>query len=221
VLAVIATVGLVVSRFGSDAGPVESTTAVPVAPTQASEPGVLADPGDRASASPTGVADVVAARAAGVAAVAMTGEVVAAGMFSRGDVVAGFATPSYAPVLAAHTTAQVNAFVVGLGSTGADPAGLRVVEAPVTATATGLEAGRVQVEVWSVLAVSAPGVSVGRQAWRTVTVEMVEVGGRWLVDDWSSSPGPAPAMAPEGAFGGPVELAERLAWPSVLGGGDR
>ena len=41
------------------------------------------------------------------------------------------------------------------------------------------------------LVVAAPGVGPGREAWRTVTVDMVEAGGRWLVDGWASSPGPS------------------------------
>jgi hypothetical protein len=141
-------------------------------------------------------------------------------MFTRPDVVAEFATPDYAATLASETTAQVNAFLVSLGATGVDPSHLAVVEAPVTATARPIGEGRVVVEVWSVLVVSVPGTSVARQAWRTVTLEMVNVDGRWLVDRWSSTegPAPAPALSPDAVIGARTAVGERLAWPPAVGG---
>lgn len=151
-------------------------------------------------------------------AVARTGAVVRAGMFTRPDVIAEFATPGYAATLASQTTAQVNAFLVALGASGVDPSQLAVVESPVTASARHPGEGRVVVQVWSVLVVSAPGTSVARQAWRTVTLEMVDVDGRWLVDRWSSTPGPAPALSPDALIGDRTAVEERLAWPAAVGG---
>ena len=160
------------------------------------------------------------ARTAAVAAVAATGDVVRAGMFSRLDMIERIATPSYAPVLASATTTQVNEFVVALGASGVDPTDLRVIEAPITATAIAVGDGQVSVEVWSVLVLSIPDTSVARQAWRTVRLDMVEVDGRWLIDGWTSSAGPAPALPPEGQVASRDEVDSRLTWlPATEGGG--
>ena len=70
-----------------------------------------------------------------------------------------------------------------------------------------------RVRVWSVLVVAAPGVGPGRQVWRTVTLDMVEAGGRWLVDGWASTPGPTPAPPAEGAFDDAAAFVEPLGWP--------
>ena len=70
-----------------------------------------------------------------------------------------------------------------------------------------------QVRVWSVLVVAAPGVGPGRQVWRTVTLDMVEAGGRWLVDGWTSTPGPSPAPPAEGAYDDAAAFVEPLSWP--------
>jgi hypothetical protein len=137
-------------------------------------------------------------------------------MFSRADVIATFATSAYAPTLASQTTAQVNAFLLALGVSGVDSAGVTVTETPVTAAAQRYEAG-VRVQVWSVLVVTASE-GAAREAWRTVTVDLVDVDGRWLVDGWSSTPGPAPAPAAEASFGDADALRERLGWPAASGG---
>jgi hypothetical protein len=206
VLAVLAVAGVVLARTGD-------ASSTPEAPTRAERPSRetearIDDP----------AVDVDGATQAAVAAVTCTGAVVRAGMFTRPDVVAEFATPDYAATLASETTAQVNAFLVSLGATGVDPSHLAVVEAPVTATARPAGGERVVVEVWSVLVVSVPGTSVARQAWRTVTVEMVAVDGRWLVDGWLSTPGPAPALSPDAVIGDRTVVGERLAWPPAVGG---
>ena len=53
------------------------------------------------------------------------------------------------------------------------------------------------------------------QAWRTVTLEMVLVDGRWLVDGWESVEGPSPAGAPNGAVAAGVEVVSVLGWEEV------
>jgi len=73
----------------------------------------------------------------------------------------------------------------------------------------------VTVEVWSVMVVSSPDEAVARQAWRTVTLEMVLVDGRWLVDGWESVEGPSPVGAPNGAVASGVEVVSVLGWEEV------
>lgn len=207
-LAAVALVGLVVSRVTGGSG---------------REPAVQAV-GSPTSVHPVasgGAIDVDGARAAAVAAVASTGQVVRAGMFSRLDMIERIATQSYAPVLASATTTQVNEFVVALGASGVDPTDLQVIEAPITATATAVSDRQVAVEVWSVLVASMPDTSVARQAWRTVSLDMVEVDGRWLIDGWTSSAGPAPALPPEGQVASRDEVDSRLTWSPATDGGGR
>ena len=212
VLGVVAAVGLVVSRAARAHGASSGGGASPVAAAAAPPSAPSAPRGN--AVSPV---DVGAARQAAVAAVARTGEVVAAGMFSRGDLIATFATPTYAPVLASKTTAQVNVFLVALGASGVDPSTVALVEAPITASAKPT-AGGVRVELCTVLVAAVAAAGVAREAWRTVTVDMVDLGGRWLVDGWSSAPGPAPVPAAEGVFGDADAVRERLAWPAGGGG---
>ena len=87
-----------------------------------------------------------------------------------------------------------------------------MLEQPITATVEATSTGA-QVRVWSVLVVAAPGVGPGRQVWRTVTLDMVEAGGRWLVDGWASTPGPSPAPPAEGAYDDAAAFVEPLSWP--------
>jgi hypothetical protein len=103
-----------------------------------------------------------------------------------------------------------------LGERDADVASLAVIERPITATAVPIVDG-VEVRVWSVLVVAVPGVGPGRQVWRTVTLQMVDHGGRWLVDGWTSTPGPSPAPPAEGAFDDAEAFVEPLSWPPADG----
>lgn len=184
----------------------------------AASPVAVTDDSAIGDSSAAPVVDLDGARRAAIAAVASTGEVMAAGMFSRRDVIARFATPPYAPQLTAETTGQVTGFLVALGANGVDSSQLSVMEAPIAsrARADGL---RAVVEVWSVLVVTVPGTSVAREAWRTVTLDMANVDGRWLVDRWASSPGPAPAPAPNADVADRADVVTRLGWsPTVAGG---
>jgi hypothetical protein len=171
-------------------------------------------------AAPAGVSiqasavDVAAARRSAVAAVAMTGPVAEAGFISRRDLIGSFTTPSFGPTLAERTSQALTALFMELGQRQVDTARLAVVEQPVTATAAPTPRG-VRVQVWSVLVVAAPGTGPGRQVWRTVTVDMARLNGRWLVDGWSSSLGPSPAPPTEGSFDDAGAFAEPLGWPSA------
>lgn len=134
----------------------------------AAQTAATTDSPERNDAAPTSTTlaptELVVAKDAAVAAVAMTDEVVSAGFISRRDLIARFATPSFAPQLADRTAEQVNVLLGELGKHDADMSRVRLVEQPLTATARAVEAGA-QVEVWSVLVIAAPGLGPARQVW--------------------------------------------------------
>jgi hypothetical protein len=206
----VMTVGVVVSR-------VASGSAEPASSRARAQPAVdevnVAD-------STTSVAGTVAAsmldgaRRAAVAVVARTGEVVAAGFISRRELIESFTTPEFGPVLVDETSRAVNAMLVELGSRDLDSSQLVVREQPITAAVSPLGAG-VRVQVWSVLIVAAPGTGPGRQVWRTVTLEMVDRDGVWLVDGWTSTPGPTPAPPAEGVIDAAEVIVVELGWEPV------
>jgi hypothetical protein len=186
-------------------------------PTPINEPRLAAPVSGAGGGSAVEAVDVEGAQRAAVAAVALTDEVVTAGFISRRDLIASFTTTEFGPELADVTSDQVNALLVELGDRDADPTQLEAIEQPLTATATPTPTG-VRVEVWSVLVVAAPGTGPARQVWRTVTVEMVEADGRWLVDAWSSTIGPTPALAAEVAIDSADDVAARIDTQSRVGG---
>ena len=149
-----------------------------------------------------------------MAAVALADDVARAGFISRRELIESFTTTSYGPTLANETSEAVTAMLLDLGERDVDPADLHVVEQPISASAERTADG-VRVNVWSVLVVAVPGTGPGRQAWRTVTLDMVQVGTRWLVDHWSSAPGPTPSPAAEAAFDDAKAFVEPLGWPSA------
>lgn len=139
------------------------------------------------------------AERAAVRAVAMTGEVVKAGLTSRGDVIRTFATPEYAAELLETTNTQLRTLTADLVKRGISLDQLQVVETPITVDATVGE-GFVVAWVWSVTVVVAPGMGTARQIWRTIQIELVPDRDRWLVNDWLVDPGPTPVPDPEASF---------------------
>ena len=98
---------------------------------------------------------------------------------------------------------------------------LRLIEQPLSARAMVI-GDVVRVDVWSLSVIAAPGTGPARQAWRTVTVDMVLVDGRWLVSEWKSRPGPTPAPAVEASFDDASTVGELLGWePAMVTGGVR
>jgi hypothetical protein len=162
------------------------------------------------------VPDVAVSDAESVAVdiVGRTGEVVAAGFISRRELIESFTTPEFGPSLADQTGRAIDAMLIELGSRDVDADELVVREQPLTATSSVVDGG-VRVHVWSVLIVAAAGTGPGRQVWRTVTLDMVDRDGTWLVDGWSSTPGPTPALAPESMVDTAEAVAERLRWDPV------
>jgi hypothetical protein len=200
-LVFVAVVGALLARRGGDAA-------------SPSVPGPAASVRGSLNTSPAARADVAAARAAAVRAVGLTDDVVRAGFISRRELVESFTTDDYGPTLADETSNAVNATLVELGQRDADVASLSLVEQPVTATAEPM-AGGVRVRVWSVLVIAAPGAGPGREVWRTVTLDMVASERGWLVDRWTSTPGPSPAPPAEGSFDDAAALVEPLGWPAA------
>ena len=156
-----------------------------------------------------------AARAAGVVAVSRTREVFEAGAITRHDLTAEFATERFAPELAQRTSMQAVDLLYGLRRQVGRHVDVHLVSQPVTATAEPVSPGRVTVSVWTVTVLVAEGASPVPEIWSTVLLDMVDVGGRWLVDGWQSVPGPSPAPAPEGVFATDDEVMAVLAWPST------
>lgn len=206
--------GVVAARVGHDSR--DQTTGQDPASIGAAAP-TVSSAGSAADDSES-AHDVGAARRAAVAAVAATGAVATAGLISRRDLIGSITTPRFGPQLAATTSAQLRSLAVEVGDRDADVATMSVAEIPVTAT-TSVSGAAVVVDVWSVLVVAVPGVSPARQVWRTVTMEMVEVDDRWLVDGWSSRVGPTPALTPSTALDSVDDVTARLRWPQVIGAG--
>lgn len=201
VLVIVAAVGVVLTRSGDD----ESSTA---AGGSAPAGGPLAD-----STVPMDVPP--SPEAAAARSVALTGEVVTAGLISRRELIESFTTPGFAGELANLTSKQVTEMRLSMAETGRSTSGLSVVEFPLRTRTLAHDGTTARVEVWSVMVVAAADEPVARQAWRTVTVELQLVEGRWLVDGWSSAAGPAPAAAPDGAIAPIGDVADRLGWTEV------
>ena len=151
--------------------------------------------------------------AAAVGAVALTGDVVTAGFISRRVMIDSFTTARFGTELADMTSSQVTALLLELGARDADAASLRVVEQPLAARTISEGPNRAVVDVWSMLVVAVPGAGPGRQVWRTVRVELVADELGWLVDGWTSTLGPTPALAPQATISDADAVLDVLEWP--------
>ena len=208
-LAAVMLVGAIVARAGSGDTEPDGNTSASVAEPSASSPSATA-PG--AAAAPS--ASIDEAQVAAIKAVGRTGEVVGAGFISRRELIETFTTRSFGPTFADETGRAIDAMLIELGSREVDLADLVVREQPITSTAATTADG-VEVRVWSVLIIAAPGTGPGRQAWRTVTLDMVQHDGVWLVDGWASSPGPTPSPPSEGIVDSAETVAVPLSWDPV------
>jgi hypothetical protein len=214
-LATVLLVGVIVVRAGSGGAEPDAEseliTLIPDSPATASS-----DSDSRSAELWSGWVDDAQRAAADV--VSRTGEVVAAGFISRRELVETFTTPSFGPTFADETGRAIDAMLVELGSRQADAANVVVREQPISSTAVATTNGVVVVRVWSVLIVAAPGAGPGRQAWRTVTLDMVQRNGVWLVDGWASAPGPTPSPPAGGVVDSAEAVAVPLSWDPVGAG---
>lgn len=199
VLVLVAAVGFVMRRSGGDAS---SDPAVGSAP--AAEPGVEAS-----------ILVPPSPEQAAASAVALTGDVVSAGLISRRELIESFTTPGFGSELANLTSEQLTSMQLTLTGSGRGDTALSVAEFPLRARTVALDTGSATVEVWSMLVIASVDEPVARQAWRTVTIDLALIEGRWLVDGWTSIDGPTPAGSPEGAIAPGREVAERLQWSEV------
>ncbi|MCU1366243.1 MAG: hypothetical protein JWL72_1425 [Ilumatobacteraceae bacterium] len=204
-LVAVAVIGTVAMRIGKT-GPDHSSRS-------ASGSNLAAEP-NTASTDAAAGSELAAARQAAIDAVAATPAVVKAGFISRRDLIASFATASYAPQLADDTSAQMDELLVQVGQDDVDAGSMELAERPITAAATTTPDG-VQVQVWSVLIIAVPGTGPARQVWRTVTVQMRLDGGRWLVDDWKSTLGPTPSPAADATFEDASTFTGPLEWDAA------
>lgn len=171
----------------------------------------VAGPAEQSAAAPT----VPLPADAAAAAVAMTGDVVTAGLLARRDLIASFTTADFGPELADVTSEQVTAMELSMTERGRASALLSVAEFPLRARTLTHDETAATVEVWSVLVIASSDEYVAHQMWRTVTIDLQLVDGRWLVDGWRSAEGPTPASAPEGAIASGREVADRLEWTEL------
>ena len=153
--------------------------------------------------------------AAAVAAVAMTGEVARAGFISRRELIESFATPSFGPVLADDTSEQMTSLLREFSERQADPAALQVTEQALRVRVATSTTTTALVDVWSVLVVALPTAATARVMWRTVSLDLLLIDGRWLVDGWKSVPGPTPMVGSESPISPASEVAAVLGWTSV------
>lgn len=211
-LATVMLVGVIVARAGSGDTEPDRNTSASVAEPSASSPSAT---GPETAGAPSALIDE--AQRAAIEVVGRTGEVVAAGFISRRELIETFTTRSFGPTFADETGRAIDAMLIELGSREVDLADLVVHEQPITSTAAATADG-VQVRVWSVLIIAAPGTGPGRQVWRTVTLDMVKHDGVWLVDGWASSPGPTPSPPAEGIVDSAETVAVPLSWDPVGAG---
>lgn len=200
---------------GSDAAATSGTTIAPVAP--ADEP-VGPRSVDTLGAPHGWRQDQTGALAAAVSAVRLSGVIATAGFITRCDMIRSLTTERFGPELATLSAAQLEEMTVALGEASVSPAALLWQELPLTARARD-DGARVEVQVWSVLVVAVPGVGAPRQAWRTVTIELVWEADDWKVDGWSTIPGPTPLLDQTAGIDDADAVAEVLSWPVAPAGG--
>lgn len=158
------------------------------------------------------------AEQAALAAVRLTGRIAKAGFISRADLIRSIASDSFGPKLASASGSQLAEMTTELGAAKVAPADLVWAELPLTSRVTAATEGVATVDVWSVLIVGVPGKGAPRQVWRTVTVTLVWERDDWRIDNWTTVPGPTPALAPTAAISDISTIAKQLDWaPAAVG----
>jgi zona occludens toxin (predicted ATPase) len=195
----VVVVGTVLSRSGGDGSSDAEAASAPAAEASPETTAVTAPSPEPAAA----------------AAVALTGEVVTAGLISRRELIESFTTPGFGGELADLTSEQVTSMQLALTGSGRTATDLSVAEFPLRVRTVVVNDATATVEVWSLLVIASAGEPIARQAWRTVTLDLALVAGRWLVDGWASVEGPTPAGSPDGSIATGSEVDDRLSWSEV------
>lgn len=187
------------------------------APGPSDDPVVLLGPTEVVRGVPRGWRhDEQGARAAAVAYVGLTGDIVRAGFITRRDLIRTLAAPAFVDDLGAETEAQLRETMEYLADEGLTSADLLFSELPLTARVVRFDDGSARIEVWSVAIVGAPVPdTVPHQGWRTVTVDLGWIDGDWLVTDWAARPGPVPAPRPAATFDDLEGLEDVTSWPAA------
>jgi hypothetical protein len=219
VVATVAVGSIALRHFGADHPNTTLPTALPV----------VTVPTTSARVGPVAVVDGVShgwshdpagAQAAAVAAVRATGPIAKAGFISRADLIRSVASTAFGPKLAAASSAQLSEMTAELGAAKIAPTDLVWAELPLTARIFASTGDRATVDVWSVLVVGVTGKGAPRQMWRTVTATMIWERDDWRIDDWTTTPGPTPALAAMAAISDVPVIASVLSWtPAPVGGG--
>lgn len=92
------------------------------------------------------------------------------------------------------------------------------VEAPLTTTLVEANDDTATVDVWTVSVLGAPDSGPPQQVWRTVSVVLDLVDGRWLVADSSATSGPTPVTSDLALPAGFDGFAEVAGWSAVVPG---
>jgi hypothetical protein len=161
--------------------------------------------------------DAAGAVDAAVAALELTGPIARAGFITRSDMIASLASARFAPTLANESANQLAEMTTILGDASLAPDALVWSELPLTARLVRVTDREAQVEVWAVLVVGVVNLGAPRQAWRTVTIDLVWESGDWKVDGWVAAPGPTPMLDGTAAIATTEQITEVVAWPSAGG----
>lgn len=150
----------------------------------------------------------------------LTGEIATAGFITRGDLIRSIATDEFGNELAAVSSGQLAEMTETLGAASVAPADLVWVEYPLASCLVRASGTEAVVDVWSVLVVGVPDVGAPRQVWRTVTMTMRWERDAWLVDGWSVTAGPTPALAATSAVSSVADVEVVAGWDLAgIGGG--
>jgi hypothetical protein len=159
------------------------------------------------------------AATAAVAFVAAAAEVAPAGPIARRELLAGLVTDASFPRQVVELEAQIAEFEAEVsGSTGRSVhlSQFDWVESPLRVSVEEFGDTAARVEVWSVSIFGQAELGPPQTTWRTLTLDVMVEGGRWLVDEVVSiEPGPTPvsdAMAVPDEFDAFAEVA---AWSPV------
>lgn len=178
-----------------------------VAVPQAAPPGPSLSAAQTAPNAPTATPEQAAS-----AAVALTGQIASAGFIERRELIESVATPRFGPQLAEETSGQITDLQLELSERDQDPADLQTFEQALRARVVSSDEAAATVDVWSVSVVAPPGAATARAMWRTVTIDLVLADGEWLVDGWTSTPGPTPMVGPESSISSSTDVAAVLGW---------
>lgn len=163
--------------------------------------------------SNTGAPTISDARLVGLRWVSSTGGLLTMGSIERQLRLEELVVPSARAVMAASFETGAARLAGRLPVPASE---LLLIEAPVTATVRA-EGTAAVVEVWSVLVFGAERLGAPQTVWRTTTVRLEPLDGRWLVASTEVRLGPAP-VAGDGLPATWPEFAAVAAWPSASGG---